>query len=148
MPQSLAKIYLHIIFSTKRREKFISGKIRPELHSYLTEVIFNLNSYVHEIYANPEHIHILCELPRTITIAQLILKIKTSSSIWMKTKGVEKFEWQKGYGAFSVSHSKVEIVKTYIQKQPEHHQKWNFENEFRIFLKEYNIEFDERYVWD
>jgi len=148
MPQSLSKIYLHLVFSTKNRQKLISEKIRLELQAYLTEVIHNLNSYSQEIYANPDHVHILCELPRTLTISVLVQKIKTSSSSWMKTKGNRKFEWQNGYGVFSVSQSKVETVIRYIRNQPINHQNLCFEDEFRMFLKEYGIEYDERYVWD
>jgi putative transposase len=148
MPQSLSKVYLHLVFSTKNRQKLISEKIRQELQAYMTEVIHNLNSYSHDIFANSDHVHILCELPRTLTISVLVQKIKTSSSIWMKTKGNRKFEWQNGYGVFSVSQSKVETVIRYIQNQPTHHQNLSFEDEFRMFLKEYGIEYDERYVWD
>ncbi len=80
MPQSLSKVYTHIIFSTKHGEKIINNRIMHELHSYIIGVLSNLGSYTNEIYANADHIHILCTLPRTITIAELISKIKTSSS--------------------------------------------------------------------
>ncbi|TVP51663.1 MAG: IS200/IS605 family transposase [Mongoliibacter sp.] len=148
MSQSLAGVYIHLIFSTKKREKNIPEQIRRELQAYITGVSSNLKSYVHEIYANPDHIHMLFELPRTITISKYVQKIKTSSSSWMKKQGVKNFEWQNGYGAFSVSQSKLEIVKAYIQNQDIHHQKMSFQDEFRLFLKEYQIDYDERYVWD
>jgi len=148
MPQSLSKVYIHIVFSTKNGDSTINDDIRTELHSYVIGILSNLGSFVNEIYANPDHIHILCSLPRTITIAQLISKIKTSSSKWIKTRGISKFSWQDGYGVFSVSSSKVETVKKYIRNQPDHHKKATFQDELRRFFKEYGVDYDERYVWD
>ena len=148
MPQSLAKVYVHIIFSTKNIKKVINENIRNELQAYIIGILSNLGSYTNEIYANPDHIHILCNLPRTIAISDFISKIKTSSSKWIKTKGVHEFCWQDGYGIFSVSSSKTEIVEKYIRNQPEHHKKVIYKDELRKFFKEYGIDYDERYVWD
>ncbi|MEN8117275.1 MAG: IS200/IS605 family transposase [Bacteroidota bacterium] len=148
MPQSLAKVYIHIVFSTKHGNPIISNEVQKELHSYMVGTISKLGSYTNEIYANPDHIHILCNLPRIITIAHFISKIKTSSSKWVKTKGLANFSWQDGYGVFSVSSSKINIVEKYIQNQFEHHKKVTFKEELRNFFKEYGIDYDERYVWD
>ena len=148
MPQSLSKVYLHCIFSTKNGVSLITNDMRKNLHSYIIGTLSNIGSYVNEIYANSDHIHVLCTLPRTITIAELISKIKTSSNKWIKKQGVNNFSWQGGYGAFSVSSSKVQIVTKYIQNQEQHHKKISFKDELREFLKEYNIDFDENYVWD
>ena len=148
MPQSLSKVYVHIVFSTKYRSTIIKDEIREELHSYIIGVLSNLGSYVNEIYANPDHVHILCFLPRTLTTAQLVSKVKTSSSKWMKTKGVLNFAWQDGYGIFSVSSSNIASVEKYIRNQPEHHKKVEFKDELRRFLQEYKIDYDERYMWD
>jgi len=126
----------------------ITDAVRKDLHSYIIGTLTNTGSYVNEIYANPNHIHVLCTLPRTITIAELISKIKTSSSKWIKKQGIINFSWQDGYGSFSVSPSKLMIVEKYISNQPEHHKKMSFKDELRNFFKEYNIEYDERYVWD
>ena len=90
----------------------------------------------------------ISETPRTITIADIISKIKTSSSKWIKTKGLTNFSWQDGYGIFSVSSSKVDVVENYMRNQSEHHKKLSFKDELRKFFDEYGIEFDERYVWD
>ncbi len=99
----------------------ITDTVRKNLHSYLIGTLSNIGSYVNEIYANPDHLHVLCTLPRTITIAELISKIKTSSSKWIKKQGIVNFSWQdaclpvrQGYGSFSVSSSKVRIVEQYI----------------------------------
>lgn len=148
MPQSLAQVYVHIVFSTKHCQPIISNEIQRELHSYMVGTISKLGNYTNEIYANPDHIHILCNLSRTITIAEFISKIKTSSSKWMKTKGIRNFSWQDGYGIFSVSASKIGVVEKYILNQQEHHKTMTFKDELRRFFKEYGIEYDEQYVWD
>jgi putative transposase len=148
MSQSLAKVYVHIVFSTKKGQHLINEKIRNELQSYLIGVLSKIGAYTYELYANPDHIHILNTMPRTITIADLISKIKTSSSKWLKLQGINNFDWQDGYGIFSVSASKVSVVRNYILNQPDHHKKIKFKEELRQFFKEYEIEYDERYVWD
>lgn len=148
MPQSLAKIYVHIVFSTKYRERVIRDGVRTKLHGYMIKTMSALGSYVHEIYANPDHVHILCTLPRTITIADLVSKTKSSSSQWLKTEGVENFTWQRGYAVFSVNQQGVANVERYIKNQPEHHKTQYYQDEVRGFFKEYEIEYDEEYVWD
>jgi len=148
MSQSLAKVNVHIVFTTKYGQELINDEVRGELHSYVIGVLSNLGSFTYDIYANRDHIHILCTLPRTITMADLVSKIKTTSSKWLKNKGISNFYWQDGYGIFSVSSSKVEAVKKYIKNQPQHHKEVDCKDEFRLFLKENGIEYDERYVWD
>jgi len=148
MPQSLSKVNIHCVFSTKNRTLLITETIQKELHSYIIGTLSNLGSYVYEIYANPDHIHILCTLPRTITIATLISNIKTSSTKWIKKKGISNFGWQNGYGIFSVSSSKIDTVEKYILNQKDHHKKISFQEEYRDFLHKYNISYDERYLWD
>jgi REP element-mobilizing transposase RayT len=107
-----------------------------------------MGMFAYEIYANPDHVHILTTLSRTITIADMISKIKTSSSKWLKTKGIDGFDWQDGYGIFSVSASGVDRVVRYIQNQPAHHRTTDYKDELRWFFEKYGIEYDERYVWD
>lgn len=148
MPQSLAKVYLHIVFSTKNRISIIQDEVRPLAQAYFVQVGANLGSFTEEIFMMPDHIHWLCTLPRTITIADLVKNVKISSSIKYKELIHRDFEWQKGYGAFSVSQSKLETVKRYIQNQKQHHQKLDFQAEYRRFLEECQIEYDEKYVWD
>ncbi len=149
MPQSLSKVYIHIVFSTKDRRATISKEAKPQLQAYLIELAANSQGvFTEEIFANPDHIHWLCILPRTLTIAELVQKVKILTSSKMKEIAHLDFAWQKGYGAFSVSPSKVDVVKKYIQNQEVHHQKLSFQDEYRRFLKEYEIEYDEKYVWD
>ncbi len=148
MSQSLSKVYVHLVFSTKHRQHLIDEDIRPELQAYIVATITQLKSYVEAIYANPDHVHILCTLPRIMSMASLVSKVKSSSSKWMKSKCVTEFYWQDGYSVFSVSASKVETVKRYIINQKQHHQRTIFKDELREFFKQYKVEFDEQYVWD
>lgn len=150
MPQSLVKNYLHITFSTKNRYPFIKKNIEEELFSYLGGLCKTLGCNPIQVGGHSNHVHILCLLSQKIALMDLIEETKSHSSKWIKTKGkeYEKFYWQRGYGAFSVSQSGIEIVKNYILKQEEHHKKRTFEDEYRAFLKEYNVEYDEKYVWD
>jgi len=151
MPQSLAKILVHTIFSTKERRPFLRDKaLREELHRYLGGILTNQDCQPLIIGGVEDHIHILSTLSRTITAADMVKEVKRSSSLWLKTKDskLADFAWQNGYGMFSVSFSQVEPVRRYIAGQEEHHRKVSFQDEYREFLKRYEIEFDERYVWD
>jgi len=151
MPQSLAKVLVHIVFSTKHRYPFLSDKtIREEMHAYLGGTCKALESPVLIVGGVADHVHILCALTRNHSIAKLVGEIKRNSSKWVKTKGktLEKFAWQNGYGIFSVSQSQVERVRQYIAGQEEHHRKKTFQEEYRTFLKKYEVEHDERYIWD
>ncbi|MCP3942773.1 MAG: IS200/IS605 family transposase [Desulfobacteraceae bacterium] len=151
MPQSLALIYIHIIFSTKNREPFLTdGQIRKEMHAYSASVSNAKGSKAITVGGVADHVHILCNLSRTIALSELIKEIKRNSSKWVKTKGgaCSNFQWQNGYGAFSVSHSNVQRVRNYIENQEEHHKKISFKDEFRNFMKKHGVEFDEQYVWD
>ena len=150
MPQSLSSTLIHLIFSTKHREPFITTQIETELHPYMASVFRGLKSPTLALDGTQDHIHALFSLSRVITIAALVEEVKTESSKWIKTKGVEfiNFHWQKGYGAFSIGQTQVEDVKRYIRSQKEHHRRVTFQDEYRKFLKRYGIEYDERYVWD
>jgi len=151
MPQSLAQVYLHIVYGTKHREPFLTDRaIRQEMHAYLGSIIKAHDSIPVCVGGVAEHVHILCTLPRTVTYAKLVGESKRSSSRWIKTKGrpYANFRWQNGYGAFSVSHSILPKVRNYILRQEEHHQKKTFEKEYLEFLVKHAVQYDERYVWD
>lgn len=150
MPQSLSSVLIHLIFSTKNREPFITPTIETELHPYMATIFRGLESPSLAINGTHDHIHILFSLSRVIAIADLLEEVKTESSKWIKTKGPEfrNFHWQRGYGAFSIGRSQVEEVKQYIHGQKEHHRRVTFQEEYRKFLKAYGVEYDERYVWD
>lgn len=150
MPQSLANLYVHLIFSTKDRVPFLTNQVRPDLHAYMATVLANLNSPAVLINSVADHVHILFNMGRTVTLAQVVEDVKKSSSKWVKTQGASfsKFAWQAGYGGFSVSESNAPKVANYIQNQEEHHRKKTFQEEYREFLTKHKIEFDERYLWD
>lgn len=151
MPQSLSKIYLHIVFSTKYRYPYLKNpEIRAQLHGYMAGICNQQQSFPLIIGGYHDHIHILCLLNRTSTVAELVKEVKRSSSIWIKEKGAmfKKFAWQGGYGVFSVGQSQVNLVKRYIENQETHHQHDSFQDEYRGYLHRYKIEYDERYVWD
>jgi REP element-mobilizing transposase RayT len=147
MPQSLSSILIHLVFSTKNREPFITENVESELNKYLATIFKACDSPALLIGGNCDHIHALFSLARTWTVADVVKEVKTSSSKWMKTK-VGAFQWQAGYGAFSIGQSGVAGVKQYIRDQKEHHRKEHFQDEFRKLCRVYELEFDERYVWD
>jgi putative transposase len=150
MPQSLSAVYVHIVFCVKRREPLILPTIELELHAYLGAIFRECESPALRIGGTSDHVHILCSLSRTQTIADVIEEAKKRSSKWLKSKDAafRLFQWQAGYGAFSVSGSGVAAVCEYIRNQREHHQKRSFEEEYRVLLKKYGVAYDERYVWD
>jgi REP element-mobilizing transposase RayT len=151
MPQSLARILVHIVFSTKDRKPFLKDRaLREELHGYTIGVLKGLESPAVTINSVEDHIHILCGLSRKIAVMKLVEEIKTSTSKWIKTKGAayREFYWQGGYGVFSVSESKLAEVKRYIQRQEEHHRRLTFQEEFRRMCAKHGTAIDERYVWD
>ena len=150
MSQSLAKILLHLIYSTKNRERIIRDEIRDELHRYTAGILKELESPAILINSVEDHVHILYAHSKNLSLSNVIEEVKKSSSKWIKTKGAEYsgFYWQTGYGAFSVSQSGVADVVQYIQSQKEHHRRRTFQEEYREFLKRYEVTFDERYVWD
>lgn len=150
MSQSLVKNYMHIIFSTKYREPLIHKPVEAELHAYLGGVCKSLECHPIKVGGYVDHIHILCMLSKKIALMKLLEEVKSHSSKWVKTKGddYKNFYWQDGYGAFSVNPSQVDVVINYISNQEEHHKKKTFQDEYRMILKKYQVEFDERYVWD
>ena len=150
MPQSLSSILIHLIFSTKNREPLLSPEIDAELYPYIASIFKAMKSPALIIDGASDHLHTLFSLSRVVTIADLVEEVKTESSKWIKTKGQEfrNFHWQNGYGAFSISQSEVATVQRYIRRQKEHHRRVTFQDEYRRFLAAYEVEYDERYVWD
>ena len=150
MPQSLSSILIHLIFSTKNRERFLTPDIDVELYRYMASVSKAMKSPALIINGTSDHVHTLFSLSRVVTVAELVEELKTESSRWIKTKGrkYRLFHWQSGYGAFSIGQSQVRTVKQYIKRQKEHHRRVTFQDEYRKFLKAYEVEYDERYVWD
>lgn len=150
MPQSIAYNYLHITFSTKYREPLIDEAIEEELFKYIGGICKNLECNPIKVGGYRDHIHILCILSRKIALMKLLEEVKSHSSKWIKTKGdqYKNFYWQRGYGSFSVNPAEIDVVIRYIENQAEHHKKKTFQEEYIAFLKKYNAEYDERYLWD
>jgi REP element-mobilizing transposase RayT len=148
MPQSLANILIHVIWSTKERRPLISDAVRAGLHGYMAGILKNLESPALIINSVDDHVHMLCQLSKNLAACKLVEEVKKSSSKWMKEQGITDFAWQNGYGAFSVSQSNVDAVRKCIEDQAEHHRKRDFKDEFREFCRKHNVSLDERYVWD
>lgn len=150
MPQSLAKNLIHLVFSTKERRPVLEDGVREELHRYACGILSDLESPALAINSVADHVHVLFNLHRTKALADVVMELKRGTSKWIKTKAAQfaLFQWQNGYGAFSISQSAVAEVSEYIRDQAEHHRKMSFQDEFRRLLQRYEIQFDERYVWD
>jgi putative transposase len=151
MPQSLARVVLHVVFSTKHRIPHLKNpELRSKLHAYVAGTLQRVACEPILINGIEDHVHILCNLSRTITIAKLVEQVKVESSKWMKEQapGCRDFQWQSGYGSFSVSQSNVEQVRAYVSAQEEHHRRMSFQEELRALCEKHGIEIDERYVWD
>ena len=151
MPQSLAAIYIHLVFSTKERRPFLrTPPLRQSLHTQLGAISKTLECPPLMVGGVEDHVHLLCRFSRTVTQAEWVKELKRVSNGWLKAQGSEfaDFEWHGGYADFSVSQSNLDQVKEYIANQEEHHQKMTFQDELRALLHKHQIEFDERYVWD
>ena len=150
MPQSLTYNYIHFVTSTKYRQPFILPEIQDKFYSYIAGICTQFESHALQIGGIEDHIHILLLLSKKITLVDFVQEVKQSSSKWIKTQGeaYQNFQWQGGYGAFSVNPREIETVKKYIKNQKEHHAKKTFQEEYQAFLSQYCIEYDERYIWD
>ena len=150
MPQSLSKVYVHIIFSTKNRQNLIDSRIEISLYEYLGGICKGLDCNPVKVGGHRNHVHLLCLLARKVAQMKLLEEIKKQSSKWIKTKGqaYSNFYWQDGYGIFSINPPETDKVIDYIQLQEEHHKHKSFQDEFIAFLKKYQVEYDERYIWE
>ena len=149
MSQSLSKLFIHIIFHIKNPSAKIRKEDKSELYSYIGSIIKDNESIPIMINGVEDHIHVLCVMSKNIALAKFVEEIKRHSSRWIKTKGnyYIKFAWQGGYGGFSVSPSLHDKTKQYIQNQEKHHKKMGFKEEYLLFLKEYGIGYNEKYLW-
>lgn len=152
MPQSLARVLVHIVYSTKNRQAWLSNeKLRSELYAYNSTVLNNdVDSPAILINGVDDHLHVLCQLSRKFPMMDVVKASKTETTKWLKKQDASfrEFQWQAGYGAFSVSESNIEQVKQYIARQEEHHKRMSYQDEFRALCGKHGIDIDERYVWD
>ena len=146
MAQTLVEIIIHIIFSTKNRENLIAPEIEKELFAYIGGILRKHESTLLAANGTENHVHLLISQPKKIALSDLVREIKRASSLWIKQKDAKfkRFQWQSGFGAFSVSKIQIEIVKNYIADQKNHHRKENFDDEYRKLLRRYDMDFDEK----
>jgi len=147
MSHSYAQNHIHLVFSTKHREKLLPRDFLPRLWAYTAAICKNHDLLTFAIGGMEDHIHLLFRLPPTISLANAVTLVKSNSSKWIREQG-KRFAWQEGYGAFSVSSSNVAAVIRYIDTQEVHHRKLGFEDEFIALLKKHRVPFDPKYVFD
>ena len=149
MPQSLVKILVHMVWSTKNRERLITPDFEPQLYGYISGIITNNRGRMIIAGGDADHIHLLASIGR-IDISELIGDIKRDSSGWIKQQDPRyaQFYWQRGYGAFSIGQSQVPAVSQYIRDQKQHHKTQSYQDEFRALCRKYDVPIDERYCWD
>ncbi|WP_144043482.1 IS200/IS605 family transposase [Rhodopirellula baltica] len=150
MGQSLVQIYIHVVFSTKGRKHLLKDEgDRKRVHAYLAEIANKQDCPAIIVNGVEDHVHLLIRLGKTMDIATLVRNLKSDSSEWVKRElSIRNFYWQSGYGAFSVSHSHVDLLTKYINNQEEHHRNEGFQDEFRRICIKYKVLIDERYVWE
>jgi REP element-mobilizing transposase RayT len=147
MPHTFTNLLTHIVFSTKERVPVINAELRPQLHAYMGGIVRELQGTALIINGMADHVHLLVGLPPALSLSDALRVLKANSSRWLHETRRAPFNWQAGYGAFSVSQSNVLAVTEYIAHQEEHHRKMTFQEEFIALLRKHNIEFDERYIW-
>ena len=150
MPQSFGALYTHLVFSTKGREPWVLPTIADRLHEYIGGTLRAHKCVLLDAGGMPDHLHLLISMSREMSASELARVVKANSTRWIHATyaNMAYFAWQAGYGAFSVSFSKIGHVKDYIAKQEAHHRKKSFQDEFREYLRAHELEWDERYVWD
>jgi putative transposase len=148
VPQSLAQVAVHLVFSTKHREPFIRPDCRDRTFSYLAGTLNALDCPVVLVGGVADHVHLLFGLSRTLAMSKVVEEVKKASSKWAKEHVHPAFYWQSGYGIFAVSAENVPAVREYVAAQEEHHRARTFQDEYRELLRRNATEWDERYVWD
>jgi len=149
MPQSFSAIFLHLVFSTKNRAPLINDDLAPRLHAYFGGIV-NAHGTLLCVGGMPDHVHLLASVGRDTSTSELLRELKANSSKWIHETFAEQrnFSWQAGYAAFSVSYSRIDKVRHYIETQAEHHRTRTFQEEFLELLRRHHLAFDERYIWD
>ncbi len=149
MPNTYTNLLFHIVYSTKYRKPLIQPSWQDELYGYMGGIIRAEKGVLLVAGGIEDHVHLLAKLPPTIAVSDMLRLIKANSSKWANERSdVSYFEWQAGYGAFSVSESNVPSVRKYIDSQDAHHRKQSFRDEYLALLRRHNIEFEERYVFE
>ena len=150
MPNTYSQIYIQLIFAVKSRECFIKESFREELQKYITGIVTKKKQKLYAIYCMPDHTHLLASMKPDLPVSDLIRDIKSNSTTFIKDKKWvnSRFSWQEGFGAFSYSKSQSQDVVKYIIRQPEHHKKKTFKQEYFEFLSRFEIEYEEKYLFE
>ncbi len=148
MSQSLSRVLVHLVFSTKNREPFLAPDVRDRMFAYLGGILSAINCTPVLVGGVADHVHALFVLAKTLAVSRVVEEVKKESSKWAKQHIHPAFYWQSGYAAFSVSPSNADAVREYIRTQEEHHRERSFQDEFRELLRRHGVEWDEAYVWD
>lgn len=147
MSHSYAQNHIHLVFSTKNREKLIPSRLQNRLWSYTAAICKNHHMLPFAVGGMEDHIHVLFRLPPVLSLSRAVALVKSNTSKWIGEQGI-RFSWQQGYGAFSVSSFRISSVIRYIDNQDKHHAKMTFEQEFISLLKKHGVEYDPKYVFD
>jgi REP element-mobilizing transposase RayT len=150
MAHTFTNLLVHVIFSTKDREPYLTETLRPRVLPYMGGIVRELGGAALRVKGPDDYVHLLLTLPATLAIAEVMRVVKTNSSRWIHESFPESsaFAWQTGYGAFSVSKSNVDAVTAYIDGQEQHHKTVTFQEEFLAFLKRHGISYDPKYIWE
>jgi REP element-mobilizing transposase RayT len=150
MAGTYTNLLYHIVFSTKNRVSLNRKELQPDLYAYIGGIVRGEGGTLIEIGGIPDHVHLLAKLKPTVSISEMLKKIKANSSGWVNQEKLKmrKFGWQDGYAAFSVSESQVAVLRRYIREQEQHHRGQSYQDEFLALLERHGIEYDERYLWD
>ena len=150
MADTFSQIYIHLVFSVKGRQNVIHKTWREELFKYISGIIKGRDQRVFAVGGMPDHIHILISVRPNCAVSELVNSVKTNSSKWINSRGFVKgkFNWQEGYGAFSYGQSQLDNVIQYINNQEQHHQRRSFKEEYIEFLQRFNVNFEEKYLFD
>ena len=150
MPNTYTQIYIQIVFAVQGRANLISKNNREELHKYITGIVKNREQKMLSIFCMPDHTHLLVGIKPSVSISDLVRDIKSGSSNFInEQKWMQgKFNWQEGFGAFSYSRSQIDTVAKYILNQEEHHKKKTFKEEYIDFLQKFEVEYDEKYLFE
>jgi putative transposase len=147
---TLTNLLCHVIFSTKNREPIITSPIRKDLYAYIGGIVRGEGGILLEIGGIADHVHLVLRLKTEPSVATMVKIIKSKSSKWLneQPKRPGRFEWQRGYAAFTVSSSQLARVRAYVRNQEEHHRRQTFREELLEMLKRHGVGYDEQYLWD
>lgn len=150
MPNTYTQLYIQFVFAVKARQALIAKGWKNNLYKYITGIVQNNKNKMLAINGMPDHIHIFIGYKPSVAIPDLVKDIKVASSLWINENKLtnQRFNWQEGYGAFSYSQSHIDKVCNYIQEQELHHMKKSFKEEYKEFLKQFQVEFDEKYLFE